>query len=180
MQEQSIDRKVELTLPYLERAGLVAQPATAADRERVRQVVEAARDRIKVAGDILDFEDFFLPDDRLPYDEAAFDKQLRHEPEAIARLARFRDRLAASEEFDPAGLEKLLQTFVADERIPTNKIIHAVRVAVTGKTIGFGLFETLAILGRERVLARIDRRCAREVVCRTLYFGCHAHVRVGM
>ena len=86
MQEQSIDRKVELTLPYLERAGLVAQPATAADRERVRQVVEAARDRIKVAGDILDFEDFFLPDDRLPYDEAAFDKQLRHEPEAIARL----------------------------------------------------------------------------------------------
>ena len=54
-----------------------------------------------------------------------------------------------------------MQTFVADERIPTNKIIHAVRVAVTGKTIGFGLFETLAILGRERVLARIDRALAR-------------------
>ena len=35
--------------------------------------------------------------------------------------------------------------------------MHAVRVAVTGKAVGFGLFDTLAILGRERCLARIDR-----------------------
>ena len=36
-------------------------------------------------------------------------------------------------------------------------MIHALRVAVTGKAVGFGMFETLAILGRERCLARIDR-----------------------
>ncbi len=36
-------------------------------------------------------------------------------------------------------------------------IVHAVRVAVTGKPVGFGLFDTLALLGRERVLARLAR-----------------------
>jgi glutamyl-tRNA synthetase len=36
-------------------------------------------------------------------------------------------------------------------------VIHALRVAVTGKGVGFGMFETLEILGRERCLARIDR-----------------------
>jgi glutamyl-tRNA synthetase len=35
--------------------------------------------------------------------------------------------------------------------------VHAVRVAVTGKAVGFGLFDTLAILGRQRCLARMNR-----------------------
>ncbi len=35
-------------------------------------------------------------------------------------------------------------------------IIHAIRVATTGKTSGFGMFETLAILGRDSVLSRMD------------------------
>jgi glutamyl-tRNA synthetase len=40
-------------------------------------------------------------------------------------------------------------------------IIHAIRVATTGKAAGFGMFETLAILGRERTLARIDAAITR-------------------
>jgi glutamyl-tRNA synthetase len=39
-------------------------------------------------------------------------------------------------------------------------IIHAVRVAVTGKATGPGLFDCLAVLGRDRCLARIDRALA--------------------
>ncbi|HEY4311151.1 MAG TPA: glutamate--tRNA ligase [Pirellulales bacterium] len=161
MQELSVEKKAEMTLPYLEKAGIVATPASAEVQNRLRQVITAAGDRLKVAGDILDFSDFFLPDDQLRYDEAAFEKQLRDE-EAAARLARFRDRLAKAEGFDPAALEKTLQQFVTDEEIGVGKIIHAIRVAVTGKAVGFGLFETLAHLGRETSIARIDRALARR------------------
>ena len=45
---------------------------------------------------------------------------------------------------------------MAAEGIKIGQIIHAVRVAVTGKSIGLGLFDTLAILGRERALRRIE------------------------
>ena len=48
-----------------------------------------------------------------------------------------------------------------EKGIKIGQIVHALRVAVTGKPVGFGLFETLAILGRERCLARIDRALAR-------------------
>jgi glutamyl-tRNA synthetase len=161
MQELSVDKKLDMTLPYLLRAGVIATPATAENRARLRQVIEAAGDRIKVAGDILDFEDFFRADDQLAYDEVGFEKQLRDD-ETAARLGRFRTHLAAAPAFDPTALETLLQAFVTEEGIGVGRIIHAIRLAATGKTVGFGLFETLAILGREASIARIDRALAQR------------------
>jgi glutamyl-tRNA synthetase len=161
MQQTPIERRVELTLPYLQRAGLVASPAPPAVLATVRQVVEAAGDRLKVAGDILDCRDFFTADDRLTYDEGAFDKLLRGSADGAALLARFRERLAAAEPFATDALEAALQRFCQEKGVPIGRIIHPLRLAVTGKTVGFGMFETLAILGRERCLARIDRALAR-------------------
>ena len=50
-----------------------------------------------------------------------------------------------------------MQEFVAAEQIKIGQVIHAVRVAVTGKSVGLGLFDSLAILGQERCLTRIAR-----------------------
>jgi glutamyl-tRNA synthetase len=161
MQRRPLEERVELVLPFLEQAGLVASPPAEAVVSRVREVVRAAGDRIKVAGDILDYDFLFLPDDGLTYDEKAFEKRLRKPPEAAGLLARFRDRLASAERFDAAALEKLLEDFVKEQGVELGQVIHALRVAVTGKAVGFGLYETLAILGRDRCLARIDRALAR-------------------
>ena len=65
--------------------------------------------------------------------------------------------LADAEPFDVESLDQLLHGFVEREEIKMGQIIHALRVAVTGKGVGFGMFEILAILGRERCLRRIDR-----------------------
>jgi len=69
--------------------------------------------------------------------------------------------LPAVEPFTAAALEQRLQDFVQAEGIQIGQIIHALRVAVTGKAIGFGLFESLAILGKEHCAARIDQALAR-------------------
>jgi glutamyl-tRNA synthetase len=55
----------------------------------------------------------------------------------------------------------MTEEFVARQGIKIGQIIHAVRVAVTGKAVGFGLYETLSILGRDLCLARIDAARAR-------------------
>jgi len=120
-------------------------------------VLRHAGDRIKVAGDILDFVDFFMPDDAFPYDESAKAKRITEPPEAIPLLREFRDELAKQEDFSHAALEQLMQRFIEVKQIKVNQIIHALRVATTGKTVGLGMFETLEILGKERVLRRIDR-----------------------
>ena len=121
------------------------------------KVIEHAGDRIKVAGDILDFVDFFLPDDTFPYDESAKTKRITQPPEAIPLLREFRDELAKQEDFSHTALEQLMQQFLQNRNRKIADIIHALRVAVTGKSVGLGMFETLEILGKERVLRRLDR-----------------------
>jgi glutamyl-tRNA synthetase len=159
MQQLPLEEKTALALPYLQKAGL-AVPPPADSPPLVARVLEAAGDRIKTAGDVLDYSEFFLPDERLTYDEKAFDQHVR--PAAAAdRLRRFRTCLAACELCDAASLEALMRDFVKQEAIKMKDIIHAVRVAVTGKSIGLGMFDTLAILGRERSLARIDKALER-------------------
>jgi len=123
----------------------------------LENVIRHAGDRIKVAGDILDFTDFFLPDDSFPYDPIAFEKRITSDPNAKPLLAEFRDVLARQENFDHVSLEAVMQQFLADKGIKPAQIIHALRVATTGKAVGIGMFETLEILGKERTLRRLGR-----------------------
>jgi len=63
MTSLSTEEKLGLMLPYLQKAGLVADPPTAEQGRIVRRVIEASGDRLKVAGDILAYADFFLVDE---------------------------------------------------------------------------------------------------------------------
>ena len=157
MQRLPIKQKVALVLPFLQQAGFVEAPPACDTGPYLTRIVEAAGDRIKTAGDILDFDDFFTADEQLVYDDAAFEKRLRKPDDAAGLLSKFRSCLADAEPFDVESLDQLLHGFVEREEIKMGQIIHALRVAVTGKGVGFGMFEILAILGRERCLRRIDR-----------------------
>ncbi|MGA2796148.1 MAG: glutamate--tRNA ligase [Thermoguttaceae bacterium] len=151
-----LEKKVALALPFLERAGLIMSSIDKIVTDKVQLVVVAAGDRLKVAGDILNFEEFFLPDEKILHDEKSFDKHIRKADGALL-LKTFKDRLAAADPFDVPNLEKLMHDFVAEQQIKIGQIIHAVRLAVTGKSTGLGMFDTLAILGKSACLARIDR-----------------------
>ena len=162
MQKVPTPDKVAATAAFLQRAGIVPDPLRPADLDRLTHVVEAAGDRIKVAGDILNYTELFQGDEVFSYDDKAFDKRIRAAA-AAELLGRFRIQLEAVDPFDAATLDSMMHRFIESEAITVGQIIHAVRVAVTGKAIGFGLFDVLAILGREASLTRIDRALARLV-----------------
>ncbi len=156
MQALPIKQKVALAVPFLQRAGLVPRPPTCDLGPRLGQVISAAGDRLKTAGDILELSEFFVPDDQLEYDPRAMTKRLGT-PEAAALLAEFRARLATIDPFTAEHTERELRSFVAAKEIKIGNIIHALRVATTGKSVGVGMFEALEILGRDSCLRRIDR-----------------------
>jgi len=162
MQELPVKQKVAKTLPFLQRTGLVSDPPPCDTGPKLTQIVQAAGDRLKVFGDILDYVDFFSPNDKLAYDEKAFDKRIRNAPEAADLLVRLKTVLAAVDPFESTTLEKSLKTFVEQAGLQMANIVHPLRVALTGKGIGFGLFDTMAILERDACLARIDRALARK------------------
>lgn len=160
MQKLPAKQKAAMALPFLQKAGLATSPPACDIGPRLVAVVEAAGDRLKTAGDILEFNEFFVDDAALTFDEKAFEKRLRA-PGAGERLRQFRDQLATVEPFDAPTLDACLHRFVAEQGIKIGDIIHALRVAVTGKGVGAGMFDTLAILGRQSCLARIDAALAR-------------------
>jgi glutamyl-tRNA synthetase len=151
--------KVAMALPFLQQSGWVDDPGANDLQQLVKRVLEAAGDRIQTAGDILDFPEFFVADDQLVWDSKAFDKRLR-KPGADELLRGYRDRLAGLDPFDGAACEAALRDYVEAQGVKIGDVIHALRVAVTGRGVGLGMFETLEILGRDPVLTRIDRTLA--------------------
>jgi glutamyl-tRNA synthetase len=158
MRSLTLDQRLAGVRPFLARAGLLPDPAPADDEARLRRVIAAVGDRLKVFGDVIEQAGFFFVDD-VAYDTEAFDKRLR-KPGALPLLARFRDRLATAEVFEPPPLEQLMADFLASEGVAIGEIVHALRVAVTGRGVGPGIYDCLAILGREACVRRIDRALA--------------------
>jgi glutamyl-tRNA synthetase len=160
MRQLSTEQKLGLMLPYMQRAGLIATPAGASDRAKLAKIIEASGDRLKVAGDILAYADFFFTDEPI-YDEEAFDKRLRKPSAASELLTALRSRLAHAASFDPESLERLTHEFVQSRGLKIGDIVHALRVSVTGKAVGPGLYDCLAILGKDATIRRIDTALAR-------------------
>jgi glutamyl-tRNA synthetase len=144
------DERLRAVAPFAIAAGFVESD----DDPTLAAVVNAAGDRLKVAGDIIDFQYCFT--DPISYDKKAFQKRIVKPGEACDLLSGFREVVESADRFDAAAAESLLKNFCETAGIEIGQIIHAVRVAVTGSAVGFGVFDTLAILGKQKVAARIE------------------------
>ena len=152
-----IKKKVAMCLGYLQNAGFVSSPPDCDAGGYLTKIVTAAGDRIEVAGDILKFDDFFTDDEKLSYDEKAFQKRLVKADDAGFLLSELKKVLVSTDEdSSPAELEKIVKGFCETKEIKIGQIIHALRVACTGKAAGFGMFDAMSILGPKRCVNRID------------------------
>jgi nondiscriminating glutamyl-tRNA synthetase len=147
-----LEDKVVGVMPFLGRAGLVGDPIDAATRAKVREVVLACGDRLKIYTDIFQYGSFFFQDP--VYDLHAVLKRLKKEGAAdLLRAAA--EALQDTDPFDHSTIEIRIKSFCEDRHVKLGDVNHVLRVAVTGVMIGPGVFEILAILGRDEVQRRI-------------------------
>jgi glutamyl-tRNA synthetase len=92
--------------------------------------------------------------DVVDHDPAAVEKHLRA-PGMDGHLDAVEAALAVLETYDAASTEAALRTTAEARGVKPAALIHAVRVAVSGKTVTPGLFDVLELLGRARVRSRI-------------------------
>lgn len=156
MKRVPLKQKPALVLPFLQKAGWLPDPPPCAWGPKLLRLLEAAGDRIKIAGDILQYEEFFVADDHLVYDEDLLKRHLG-KPESQELLRDCREVLAQVEPFTAAEIEKTVRHWLDTRGVSLGQLVHPLRVAVTGKKIGLGLFDTLEVLGRQASLIRIDR-----------------------
>lgn len=160
MQDVSADEKVPMVLPFMAKAGMI--PTDQWDQlpedlqRKVRLVVLHAEDRLKVAGDILQFGDFFCNDGDLVFEEKPFQKRMVKPAEAEHRLREYLKVLSSFDDFETASLKQMTVDFCESMGIGLKDIVHAIRVSATGKAAGFGLFESMEVLGKESTLRRCE------------------------
>ncbi|NGN64075.1 glutamate--tRNA ligase [Streptomyces sp. A7024] len=117
-----------------------------------------AQTRLTVLSDITANVDFLFLDEPVS-DEKSWDKAMK--PGAADLLRTAREKLAATSSWTAEPLKEAVLAAGEEHGLKLGKAQAPVRVAVTGRTVGLPLFESLEVLGRERTLARVDAALAR-------------------
>jgi glutamyl-tRNA synthetase len=127
-------------------------------RSGLRGAVEISAEKIQTLADFWPLAGFLL--DGPVDDPAAFERIIGSDGGAeILRSAR--DALSAAAPFTEETVEAALRGVVEQSGLKPGKVFQPVRVAISGTTASPGIFESVALLGREEVLARVDRALNR-------------------
>ena len=121
-------------------------------------VVACMGERIRLFGDLGEQAGFFFDED-FAYDEKSVNKRLRKEG-AIGVLREELAEMEALEPFTAETTDRALHALAERTGRGMGDLVHPLRVAVSGTGVGPGLFEMLAVMGKERVLRRVRRTLA--------------------
>ena len=140
---------VDLIAPWLERDGLEID---ATGRERLQRGMGGLKQRAETLVDLAQNARFYVSGRPLPMTAKAA-KLL--EGEAGSRLSELAPRLQAVEPWDEAGIEAAVRAFAEEAGIKLGQVAQPLRAALTGSNVSPGIFEVMAVLGRDETLARI-------------------------
>lgn len=124
----------------------------------VHAAFDTCKGKFKLFSELPAYAGFYFSDD-VVFDPEGVAKHFV--PENKPRLAAVRAAFAGSASFDAAALETALKSTAASLGVKAGVLVHPTRLAVTGSNAGPSLYHLLEILGREKVLARIDRGLAK-------------------
>jgi glutamyl-tRNA synthetase len=150
---------VEELLPYVEaelkRAGLWEGSQASRDPAWFARAVDLIRPRTRLLTDFSGWARAFFTDD-FEYDPEAREKFWKDE-KLPALLAKLTEALAALPDWNHDACDAALRGVAAAEGVKAGLLINATRVAIVGRAVAPPLFETMVVLGRDRVIARLRR-----------------------
>jgi glutamyl-tRNA synthetase len=120
----------------------------------IRAAIQTCKGKINTFDELPTYAGFYFSQDISCNPEGV----ARHfTPENMPRLQAIREAFAALGNFNAADLETTLKTLAANLAVKVGALVHPTRLAVTGSNAGPSLYHLLEVLGKEKVLARIDR-----------------------
>jgi glutamyl-tRNA synthetase len=150
---------VEELLPYVQaelaREGLWDGSQASTDRAWFARAVDLIRPRTRLLVDFTGWARAFFSDD-FDYEPEARAKFWKDE-RLPALLAKLSDALAALSSWNHDACDAALRSLAANEGVKAGLLINAARVALVGRAVAPPLFETMVVLGKDRVVARLRR-----------------------
>lgn len=150
-----IERVTEDAIPFFQAREYLNEDLDPQTRAYVQEVVATVRSRVHTLVELGEAAAYFFRDG-FPYDEKGVRKFFAR-PEVAGILARGKEVLAKTEPFDLPTIEKAYRALSEEMGISGGALIHPTRLAISGKTMGPGLFDLIVTLGKKKCLERLDR-----------------------
>lgn len=148
-------RLTELLLPFLKERGYIDEKY---DRQALENIVQLYKTRMATLTDFIDWTDYLF-EGRVTLGEDAKHVLSKDFSREFALLG---ERLENTEPFTVQTAEEAFRSLAAEQGLKAGDLVHPTRVVLTGKTVGPGLFETMAVLGKEKTVQRL-KQAAQEV-----------------
>ena len=150
----SLEEMTARVTPYLQEAGVLADPVTPEQAALLARAMPLIHERINKLTEAAPMLGFLFADE-VDYDETDVAKVL--DADGLQVVAAARDALGALSDWTTEAIDEALRAKLVDELgLKPRNAFGPVRVAVTGRRVSPPLFESLELLGREESLARLD------------------------
>ena len=147
--QMSLDRFAELSRPFLEKAKI-----DISNEKYLRAVLAIVKEKIKLFKDVPEWTRYFFTE-AYDFDPAAAEN-IFGKPEAATRLSALRDEFAKIDNWNLEQIESTLKALAQKLGCKTGDLVHPARIAVSGRGIGPSLYHMLEVMGKKRVLARME------------------------
>jgi glutamyl-tRNA synthetase len=145
------DRFYELAVHALAKAGIDTNKF---DVSYVKAALDTCKGKIKTFSELAAYGGFYFRDS-VEYDPEAAKKSFV--PENKPRLEKLRDAFANLEKFDAASIEAALKATATELGVKAGLLVHPVRLACTGHSSGPSLYHLLEVIGKEKMMGRIEK-----------------------
>jgi len=151
---KSVEDLYPMIFGKLLKSGVVGENV---DKAFLLKIIELYKARFKTLSEFASLTECFFKDD-YRVDEADRAKYINDDSKKL--LGIFLGRLKTLDPFTAHAVEEICRKIVEESGVKASALIHPTRVAVSGITKGAGLFEMMEVLGKQKVIERIERVCA--------------------
>lgn len=155
IRELSLDDLFTEVKPFWQKAGFIPEEVSLELKDYCLRILKELQPRMKLLSESVEAARYFFTDDFAYKPEAVAKVFSKPQTEEILRYAA--DAVAGAPELDEEHLKPVFQAGLEKFGVKMGDLMQPLRVAVTGTNVSPGLYEVLALLGRDRVLKRIDR-----------------------
>ena len=154
VKQLSLEEVVELALPHLQAAGRLPQNLTAEEKQWATDVIALYHEQMSFGAEITELTDLFFKEE-LAYDEEATAVLAGEQVPEV--MAAFKTQLEQLEAFEPDAIKAAIKAVQKETGHKGKNLFMPIRVVATGQTHGPELPNSIALIGKEKVIARVEK-----------------------
>ncbi|WP_019414576.1 glutamate--tRNA ligase [Paenisporosarcina sp. TG20] len=154
VKQMSLEEVVDLALPHLQKAGRLPETLTEEQQKWATGLIGLYHEQMSFGAEITELTDLFFKDE-LTYDEEA--SAILNAEQVPEVMASFKSQLEQLEVFEPAEIKAAIKAVQKETGHKGKNLFMPIRVVTTGQTHGPELPDAISLIGKEKVIARVEK-----------------------